>query len=112
MKFGKETALQICNQHLPFLDLEYIEYGDRDDLSVQYSNDQIYEKWDVLAIKDQDEMTLLLAIDNGEVGVKVYLDSIAYNSTEVSDEYMGEIALVPITEFTESTYEKILNDIE
>jgi hypothetical protein len=112
MKFGKERALQICNQYLPFLDLEYIDYGDRDDPDAEYSNDEIYETWDLLSIKDQDEMTILLAVENGRVGVKVYLDAIAYNGTEVSDEYMGDIALVSITEFTESLYKKILNDIE
>ena len=112
MKFGKERALQLCNQHIPFLDLEYIDYGDRDDPDVEYGNDEIYETWDFLAIKDQDELSILLAVDNGQVGVKVYLDAVAYNGTEVSDEYMGDISLVPITQFTKKLYEKILNDIE
>lgn len=119
--FGKSLALSICQQYLPWIDVEFINFTDRDDDDISYGDDEEYEKWDMLTVitgnDEIDDYPLCLFIyklyDDDNIYIKFYLDSVAFlGNGIIDDEYVKQLKPLNIKKVNKSLYESVLKDVK
>lgn len=117
--FGKQTILDLCKQHLPYLEVEYVEPEDRGTKdNPTYGEDELYEKWDTLFLNENEDIfkdwnvVILIFEEDSEIKIKFYCDSVAFNGTSSDDEYMNNLDGVKIADFTKEHYQHVLASLK
>ena len=118
--FGEKRAMELVKKHLPYLKIAFDDLGDRTGVDVSYGTDEQYELWDQLSVEtgneqvDETGASLLLVkpFDSDEIGIKFYLDSVAFTPEGSNDEYTETLDPVSLESFTEEDWETVFDGMK
>jgi len=119
-QFGPQFIMNFVQKNFSFLMKYHPEYLDMSGRGTGpenpgYGDDEIFEKWDYVGLDIpgiEDSLSMLIAQEDGKMGVKFYHDSVSFNGETLDDEYINYMPLIPVEEVDEELIEKIIGQLK